>query len=89
MRPSIEDALAIHRLVVDGAGLGCLSAELCAADFDGVGSFGCPGLDDGLHRRQCGVSEHRQISLAVRAFVDVPDHASTPGTSWQGDPLVP
>lgn len=31
----------------------------------------------------------RQLSPVVRAFVDILKHASTPGTSWQDDPLVP
>jgi LysR family transcriptional regulator, regulator for bpeEF and oprC len=87
-RITVNDALTIHRLVRNGAGVGGLSAYLCAADIEaGRLVHVLPGW------RLPAVPVHvvfpsaRELSPAVRAFVDFLRGASHPRAFWQADPL--
>lgn len=86
-RVSVNDALTIHRLVANGAGLGCLSGYLCTPDIE-VGrlvrlfpKWALPAVEVSIV-----FPSNRELSATVRAFVDFLKAASAPGKSWQGDP---
>lgn len=88
-RVSVNDPLTIHRLVVNGAGLGCLSGYLCAPDFEAGRLVRLlPEWTMGSVDVSVMFPSARELSPAVRAFVDFLRHASTPGRSWQNDPVV-
>ena len=88
-RLSVNEAVTIHRLVTNGAGLGVLSGYLCA-----------PGIEAGHLVRlfpewtlpavevSAVFPSNRELSPTVRAFVDFLKDASMPGRSWQDDPLA-
>ena len=83
----MNDALTIHRLIVNGAGVGGLSAYVCAAD---VQAWRLVRLFPEWRLPSVEVSvvfpSNRELS-PVRAFVDFVKSASRPGTSWQSDPF--
>lgn len=88
-RLSVNEAVTIYRLVVNGAGLGVLSGYLCA-----------PGIEAGHLVRllpewtlpavevSAVFPSNRELSPIVRAFVVFLKDASKPGQSWQDDPLA-
>ena len=88
-RVQVNDALTVHRLVVNGAGLGCISAYLCGPDV----------LADRLVRLLCDwdlpaldvhvvFPSRRDLSPAVRAFVDFLDKETSAQALWKLDPLL-
>jgi DNA-binding transcriptional LysR family regulator len=89
-RLSVNEALTVHRLVVNGAGIGCISAYVCAADISAgrlvrlFPDWKLPSLDVSVV-----FPSHRELAPAVRAFVDFIKAASRPGEAWQSDPLEP
>jgi LysR family transcriptional regulator, regulator for bpeEF and oprC len=86
VRIVVNDALTIHRLIVNGAGIGCVSGYLCNPDF-AAGRL-VPLLPDWtLPSVEVSVvfPSHRELAPAVRAFVDFIKDASQPGKSWQDD----
>jgi LysR family transcriptional regulator, regulator for bpeEF and oprC len=85
----VNDALTIHRMVVNGAGVGVCSGYLCGPDIAAgrlVRLFPDWALDP------VDVSlvfpSRRDLSPVVRAFVNFMKEASGPGTPWQADLLV-
>ena len=88
-RLSVNEAVTIHRLVLNGAGLGVLSGYLCT-----------PGMEAGQLVRllpewtlptlevSAVFPSNRELSPTVRAFIDFLKEASIPGRSWQDDPLA-
>ena len=88
-RLTVNEAVTIQRLVLNGAGLGVLSGYLCA-----------PGLVAGRLVRlfpECTLPpvevsvvfpSNRELAPAVRAFVDFLKQGSVPGQEWL-DPAVP
>lgn len=88
-RVSVNEALTIHRLVCNGAGLGILSGYVCAPEI---------GLGRLLHLfpqwspPPVAVSlvfpSRRELSPVVRAFVDYMKETSRPGHLWLDDPLA-
>jgi LysR family transcriptional regulator, regulator for bpeEF and oprC len=82
----VDEALTIYRLVSNGAGIGMISAYLCAADLEAgrlVGLFPewvCPPLPVNLV-----YTSRREIAPAVRAFADFLKESAAQGSSWEGD----
>jgi LysR family transcriptional regulator, regulator for bpeEF and oprC len=87
-RLSVNDPLTIHRLVVNGAGVGCLSGYLCTPDMEAgrlvrlLPEWTMPAVEVSVV-----FPSSRELSPTVRALVDFLKNASAPGKSWQDDPL--
>lgn len=84
-RVSVNDALTIHQLVRNGAGLGVLSAYLCVDDF-AEGRL-VPLLTDweiAPIEVNLLFPSKRELSQTVRAFVDFMREVSVPNQHWQG-----
>jgi DNA-binding transcriptional LysR family regulator len=83
-RVTVNEALTIHRLVLGGAGIGILSAYLCAPAFaDGrlvrlLPEWAPPPVDVSLV-----FPSKRELSPAVRAFADFLKATSQQGDLWQ------
>ena len=88
-RVTVNDVLTIHRLVVNGAGIGCFGAYLCAPDIMAgrlvrlFSEWSVPPVDVFVV-----FPSNRELSPTVRAFVDFLKAASPSGKSWQADPLA-
>ena len=80
----VNDPLTIHRLVANGAGIGCVSGYLCTPDFKTgrlihlLSEWTLPSVEVSVV-----FPSHRELAPAVRAFVDFIKNASQPGVSWQ------
>ena len=87
-RITVNDALTVHRMVVNGAGVGGLSAYVCAPDLQAgrlvrlFPEWMMPSVEVSVV-----FPSNRELSPRVRAFVDFLKAASRPGTSWQADPF--
>ena len=86
-RLSVNDALTIYRLALNGAGLGVLSGYMCAESLK-AGHLVRLFPDWRLPPVEVSVvfPSHRELSPGVRAFVDYLTDASLSGRSWQDDP---
>ena len=88
-RIAVNDPATIHRLVVNGAGIGCLSGYLCTPDFAAgrlvhlFPEWHLPPIDVSLV-----FPSRRELSPAVRAFVSYMKSVSAIGLSWQDDVLA-
>ncbi len=88
-RIAVNDPATIHRLVLNGAGIGCVSGYLCTPDFAGgrlvhlFPEWRLPPIDVSLV-----FPSRRELSPAVRAFVSYMKSVSTIGVSWQDDLLT-
>jgi LysR family transcriptional regulator, regulator for bpeEF and oprC len=88
-RVTVNDVLTIHRLVVNGAGVGCFAGYLCGPDVAArrlvrlFPEWKVPPVDVFIV-----FPSNRELSPTVRAFVDFLKAASPPGESWQADPLA-
>lgn len=87
-RICVNDALTIHRLVVNGAGIGIISGYLCAPDI-AAGRLVQLFPEWRLDALEVNIvfPSRRELSPVVRAFVDFMRVASKPGALWQDDPL--
>jgi DNA-binding transcriptional LysR family regulator len=89
LRISVNEALTVHRLVLNGAGIGVLSAYLCGPDIAAgrlvhlFPEWQLPSVDVSVL-----FPSNRELSPVVRAFVDFIKQASRPGAAWQTDPLT-
>ena len=88
-RLSVNEALTIHRLVLNGGGIGILSGYICAPDID-VGNlvwllpeYTPPPVEVSLV-----FPSRRELAPAVRAFVDYMKEVNQPGVPWMSA-LVP
>lgn len=87
-RLAVNEALTIYRLVRNGAGIGCISAYVCAADIKSgrlvrlFPEWGMPTLDVSVV-----FPSNRELAPAVRAFIDFIKNESRPGKAWQSDAL--
>ena len=87
-RVTVNEALTIHRLVSNGAGLGIVSGYLCAPGIaDGslvrlLPEWSLPSIEVSLV-----FPSRRELSAAVRALADFMKEISRPGELWQNDPL--
>ena len=85
-RVTVNEALTIHRLVVSGAGLGIVSAYLCAPDIaDGrlvrlLPEWSLPPVEVSLV-----FPSRRELSPAVRALTEFLKEISRPGELWQAN----
>ena len=88
-RISVNEALTIHRLVAKGGGLGILSGYVCAPQIAAGAlvhlfpEWSPPAVEVNLV-----FPSRRELSPAVRAFVDYMKQANGPGTLWMNDPLA-
>ena len=88
-RLSVNDPGLIHRLVVNGAGVGCLSAYMCVREM-AAGRLVRLFPDWSLPHVDVSVvfPSSRALSPAVRAFVEHMKNASVPGKLWRGETLA-
>jgi DNA-binding transcriptional LysR family regulator len=84
----VNEALTIHRSVVNGAGIGVISGYLCAPEI-AAGRLVRLFPEWKLDPVEVNVvfPSRRELSPTVRAFVDFMKDASRPGELWQDDPL--
>jgi LysR family transcriptional regulator, regulator for bpeEF and oprC len=89
-RVAVNDALTIHRLVRNGAGIGIVSRYLCAADIDAgrlihlLPEWHAPSIPVNMV-----FPSRRELSPVVRAFVDYMKQANPPGLQWQASTFRP
>jgi DNA-binding transcriptional LysR family regulator len=85
-RITVNDALTIHRLVVNGAGIAGISAYLCTADL-AAGRLARLFPEWKLPSVEVNVvfPSNRELSPVVRAFVDFLTSASGSNLPWQTD----
>ena len=87
-RVSINEALTIHRMVFNGAGLGLLTGYLCRPEIVAgrlVHLF--PDWTPPPVEVSLVFPSRRELSPIVRAFVDYMKEVSGPGCLWRDDPL--
>jgi len=88
-RVSVNDALTIHRLVLNGAGIGVISCYLCAPD---LGAKRLVHLLPEWTTAPVAVNlvfpSRRELTSSVRAFVDYLKASNPPGMHWQ-DNVMP
>ncbi len=88
-RLSVNEALTVHRLVANGAGLGLLSGYICAPQIavgqlvDVFPDWSPPAVEVNLV-----FPSRRELSPVVRAFVDYMKEVSRPGDLWMRDTLA-
>ena len=89
-RISVNDGLAIHKLILNGAGIGVTSGYLCAQHLASgelvrlLGDWTLAPVD--VH---VVFLSQRKRSPIIRAFIDYMTENSRPGHQWQSDPLAP
>jgi LysR family transcriptional regulator for bpeEF and oprC len=88
-RVSVNEALTIYRLVLNGAGIGIISGYLCAPEIAAdrlvrlFSDWSVPAVEVSLV-----FPNRRELAPAVRAFVDYMKEVSRPGVLWMSDPLA-
>ena len=88
-RASVNDALTINRLILNGAGLGIISCYLCAPEIHAgrlvhlLPEWTTPAVGVTLL-----FPSKRELAPAVRAFVDFIKEANPPGLHWQNNELT-
>lgn len=82
----VNDPLTIYRLVLNGAGIGCLTGYLCVADIESgrlvqlFPELAIPDVDVNIV-----FPSSKALSPSARAFVDYMKESSVPGTWWVND----
>ena len=85
---SVNEALTIHRLVMNGAGIGILSGYLCVPQIEAgrlvrlLPEWSLAPLEVHLV-----FPSKRELAPAVRAFVDFMKAVNKPGQLWQSDAM--
>ena len=88
-RLSVNEALTIHRLVSNAAGMGLLSGYICAPEIlSGRLVHLFPEWSPSRVEVSLVFPSRRELSPAVRAFVDFMKEVSRPGLLWMKDPLI-
>lgn len=88
-RISVNEALTIHRLVINGAGLGNLTGYICAPEIAAgrlvhlFPDWAPPPVEVSLV-----FPSRRELSPVVRTFVDYMKEVSRPGLLWMNDPIA-
>lgn len=86
-RVSVNDALTMHRMVVQGAGIACLAEYLCASDIE-AGRL--VQILPQWHPSSVDVNvvfpSNRELSPMVRAFVDFLKNSVIPERLWLRGP---
>ena len=84
-RVSINDAITIHQLLRNGAGVGIVSGHLCRPDFAAGGLVHlCPEWSAPPVEVTVLYPSRRELSPLVRAFVDFLREATRESERWQG-----
>jgi LysR family transcriptional regulator, regulator for bpeEF and oprC len=87
-RVTVNDALTIHRMLVNGAGIGIVSCYLCAPDLhSGRLVHLLPGWTAPAVPVNMVFPSRRELSPVVRAFVDYMRQSNPPGFHWQNNQL--
>ena len=85
----VNEALTVHRLVLNGVGIGLLSGYLCAPE---IAAGRLVHLFPDWHPSPVDVSiifpSRRELAPAVRAFADYMKEVSRPGRLWLDDPQI-
>jgi len=87
-RVSVNDALTIKRLVLNGAGIGIISCYLCAPEIKAghlvhlMPEWTVPAVD--VH---VIFPSKRELAPPVRSFVDFMKETNSPGLQWQNNEL--
>jgi DNA-binding transcriptional LysR family regulator len=82
----VNDPLTIYRAVLNGAGIGCLTAYLCAPDIESgrlvqlFPELAIPDVDVNIV-----FPSSKALSPSARAFVDYMKESSVPGSWWMND----
>lgn len=85
-RVSVNDALTIHRLILNGAGLGVISCYLCAPDIEeGRLIHLLPEWAASPVVVNVVFPSRRELTPSVRAFVDYLKAFNPPGKYWQNN----
>ena len=85
-RLSVNEALTMHRLVFNGAGLGLLSGYICTPQIaTGQLVHLFPDWSPQAVEVSLVFPSRRELSPVVRAFVDYMKRVSGPGTLWMKD----
>ncbi|SHG12058.1 transcriptional regulator, LysR family [Kaistia soli DSM 19436] len=88
-RLAVNEALTVHRLVSNGAGLGILSGYICAPQIvEGRLVHLFPDWSPTPVEVNLLFPSRRELSPVVRAFVDYMKQVSGPGSLWMQDPLA-
>ncbi|MGO4139568.1 LysR substrate-binding domain-containing protein, partial [Rhizobium brockwellii] len=88
-RIAVHCALTIHKLVVNGAGIGVSSGYLCAPEIKSgrlvrlFPEWSLPSV-----QVQAVFPTQRELSPTVRAFVDFMRENSRDGHQWQDEPIA-
>ncbi|PZU05809.1 LysR family transcriptional regulator [Sphingomonas sp.] len=89
-RVLVNDALTVNRLVCEHGGIGVISAYLCGPDIMAgkltrlLPDWTVPSVDVSMV-----FPTRRELSPAVRAFVDFMREANIGNEGWKADPLAP
>jgi DNA-binding transcriptional LysR family regulator len=87
-RVSVNDALTIHRLVLNGAGIGVISCYLCAPDLEAGRLVQLlPEWTAAPVVVNLVFPSRRELTSAVRAFVDYLKASNAPGKHWQSNAM--
>lgn len=88
-RVSVNDALTIHKLILNGTGIGVIPGYLCAPELAAgrlvrlFTEWSLPTVE--VH---AVFPNQRELSPTIRAFVDYMRENSRAGHHWQNDPLA-
>lgn len=88
-RLSVNDPMTLYRMVLDGAGIGCLTGYLCIADIHAgrlVHLF--PELTIPAIEVNLVFASSKALSPNIRAFVDFMKAESSSETAWPVDALT-
>lgn len=87
-RVSVNDALSIHRLVLNGAGIGVISCYLCAPDIEAGRLIQLlPDWASATVAVNIVFPSRRELTPSVRAFVDYLKASNPPGMHWQNNEI--
>src|ERR1700761_6001230 len=84
-RISVNEALTVHRLVMNGAGIGVLSGYICGPEIEAgrliwlFPEWSSPSVEVSLV-----FPSRRELAPAVRAFVDYMKEVNRPSATWMG-----
>jgi LysR family transcriptional regulator, regulator for bpeEF and oprC len=88
-RVCVNEALTIHRLVINGAGIGLLSGYICAPEIEAGRLVRLlPEWSPSPVEVSIVFPSRRELAPTVRAFADYMKEVSRPGILWLDDPLA-
>ena len=88
-RVCVNEALTIHRLVINGAGIGLLSGYICAPEIEAGRLMRLlPEWSPSPVEVSIVFPSRRELAPTVRAFADYMKEVSRPGKLWLDDPLA-